>query len=115
MTMIGIQRRLSTPYHAQSNGMVERFNGSLKRMLQKLCTDKPENWNEMLPAVLFAYREVPNATTGYPPLMLMYGRRVRGPADMIAEQCMGKRDTLIEATFVRDYARKITPGNYRVN
>ncbi|GFO36138.1 gypsy retrotransposon integrase-like protein 1 [Plakobranchus ocellatus] len=28
VTMMGIQRRLSTPYHAQSNGMVERFNGS---------------------------------------------------------------------------------------
>ncbi|GFR74899.1 hypothetical protein ElyMa_000441300 [Elysia marginata] len=107
MTMMGIQRRLSTPYHAQSNGMVERFNGSLKRMLQKLCTDKPENWDKMLPAVLFAYREVPNATTGYPPFTLMYGRRVRRPADMTAEQCMGKQDTLTEATFVHKYARKL--------
>ncbi|KAK3758007.1 hypothetical protein RRG08_058314 [Elysia crispata] len=27
MEMMGIERRLSTSYHAQSNGMVERFNG----------------------------------------------------------------------------------------
>ncbi|GFO24642.1 gypsy retrotransposon integrase 1 [Plakobranchus ocellatus] len=63
MTMMGIQRRLSTPYHAQLNGMVERFNGSLKTMLRKLCTEKPQTWDKMIPAVLFAYREIPNVTT----------------------------------------------------
>ncbi|GFN82032.1 gypsy retrotransposon integrase-like protein 1 [Plakobranchus ocellatus] len=107
MTMMGIQRRLSTPYHAQSNGMVERFNGSLKTMLRKLCTEKPQTWDKMIPAVLFAYREIPNVTTGYPPFMLMYGRRVRGPADMIADQYIGQQNTLKEAAFVHEYAKNL--------
>ncbi|GFO36843.1 Zinc finger protein [Plakobranchus ocellatus] len=107
MTMMGIQRRLSAPYHAQSNGMVERFNGSLKTMLRKLCAEKPQTWDKMIPAVLFAYRENPNVTTGYPPFMLMYGRRVRGPADMIADQYIGQQNTLKEAAFVHEYAKNL--------
>ncbi|GFO36836.1 Pol polyprotein [Plakobranchus ocellatus] len=107
MTMMGIQRRLSTPYHAQSNGMVERFNGSLKTMLRKLCAEKPQTWDKMIPAVLFAYREIPNVTTGYPHFMLMYGRRVRGPADMIADQYIGQQNTLKEAAFVHEYAKNL--------
>ena len=74
MEMMGIERKLSTPYHAQSNGMVERFNGTLKNMLQKLTVDKPNSWDKLIPAVLFAFREIPNTTTGYPPFTLMYGR-----------------------------------------
>ena len=73
MEMMGIERKLSTPYHAQSNGMVERFNGTLKNMLQKLTVDKPNSWDKLIPAVLFAFREIPNTTTGYPPFTLMYG------------------------------------------
>ncbi|KAK3800900.1 hypothetical protein RRG08_051135 [Elysia crispata] len=55
MEMMGIERRLSTPYHAQSNVMVERFNGTLKNMLHKLTADKPHTWDELIPAVLFTF------------------------------------------------------------
>ena len=55
MEIIGIERRLSTPYHAQSNGMVERFNGTLKNMLHKLTADKPHTQDELIPAVLFTF------------------------------------------------------------
>ncbi|GFO11815.1 polyprotein [Plakobranchus ocellatus] len=90
-----------------SNGMVERFNGSLKTMLRKLCTEKPQTWDKMIPAVLFAYREIPNVTAGYPPFMLMYGRRIRGPADMIADQYIGQQNTLKEAAFVHEYTKNL--------
>ncbi|GFO11336.1 reverse transcriptase-like protein [Plakobranchus ocellatus] len=68
---------------------------------------KPQTWDKMIPAVLFAYREIPNVTTGYPPFMLMYGRRVRGPADMIADQYIGQQNTLKEAAFVHECTRNL--------
>lgn len=74
---IKIQR--SSIYHPQSNGMVERFNGTLKQMLMKVSNEEPENWDRFLPAILFAYREVPNETTSFSPYELMFGRKVRGP------------------------------------
>ena len=105
--MMGIERKLSTPYHAQSNGMVDRFNGTLKNMLQKLTVDKPNSWDKLIPAVLFAFREIPNTTTGYPPFTLMYGRQVRGPADIIADICSGSDNIVEEYTFVHDYANQL--------
>ncbi|GFO22268.1 pro-pol polyprotein [Plakobranchus ocellatus] len=37
----------------------------------------------------------------------MYGRRVRGPADMIADQYIGQQNTLKEAAFVHEYAKNL--------
>ncbi|KAK3751187.1 hypothetical protein RRG08_023944 [Elysia crispata] len=95
MEMMGIERRLSKPYHTQSNGIVERFNGTLKNMFHKLTTDKPLTWDKLISAVLFAFREIPNTATGYPPFTLMYGKQVRGPADIIADICSGT-DNIVE-------------------
>ncbi|KAK3779692.1 hypothetical protein RRG08_013647 [Elysia crispata] len=107
MEMMGIERRLSTPYHAQSNRMMERFNGTLKNRLHKLTADKPHTWDKLIPAVLFAFREIPYTTTGYPPFTLMYGRQVRGPADIIADICSGTDNIVEEYTFVHDYANRL--------
>ena len=37
----------------------------------------------MLPNLLFAYQEVPQASTGCSPFELLYGRAVNGPLDML--------------------------------
>ncbi|KAK3795144.1 hypothetical protein RRG08_028345 [Elysia crispata] len=107
MEMTGIERRMSTPYHAQSNGVVERFNGTLKNMLHKLTADKPHTWDKLIPAVLFAFREIPKLTTDYPPFTLMYGRQVRGPAGIFADICSGTDNIVEECTFVHDYANRL--------
>ena len=51
--------------------------------------------------------EIPNTTTGYPPFTLMYGRQVRGPADIIADSCSGSDNIVEEYTFVHDYANQL--------
>lgn len=35
--------------------------------------------------LLFAYREVPQASTGFSPFQLMYGHDVRGPLSLLKE------------------------------
>ena len=66
----------TSPYHPQTDGLVERFNGTLKSMLRKTAVEG-KNWDKLLPYLLFAYREVPQASTGFSPFELMYGRRER--------------------------------------
>ncbi|CAC5417984.1 unnamed protein product [Mytilus coruscus] len=39
----------------------------------------PQTWDEYIPYLLFAYREVPNESTGFSPFELLYGRHIRGP------------------------------------
>ena len=73
------------PFHAQCNGLCERFNGTLKQMLRRLCGDKPKDWDRYIPALLFAYREVPQESLGYSPFELLYGRSVRGPIQILKE------------------------------
>ena len=73
--------------------MVERFNQTLKAMLRKYVSDTGDNWDQWLPYLLFAYREVPQASTGYSPFELLYGRQVRGPLDILREAWMGESET----------------------
>ncbi|KAM8898345.1 uncharacterized protein AB9W97_009289 isoform 3-T3 [Spinachia spinachia] len=67
----------------QTDGLVERFNQTLKRMLKKVMEIDGKNWAHLLPYVLFGVREVPHASTGFPPLELLYGRRLLD----IAKEC----------------------------
>ena len=55
----------TTPYHPQTDVLVEHFNKILKSLLQKVTTDTCKDWDKLLPYLLFAYREVPQATTGF--------------------------------------------------
>ena len=75
----------TSPYHPQTDGLVERFNQTLKAMLRKTATDEGKDWDKLLPYLLFAYREVPQASTGFSPFELLYGWQVRGPLDILKE------------------------------
>ena len=75
----------TTPYHPQTDGLVERFNHTLKAMLKKTANKEGKDWDELLPYLLFAYREVPQASTGFSPFELLYGRTVRGPLNVLKE------------------------------
>lgn len=88
--LLAIKKLRTTPYHPMCNGLVERFNGVLKTMLKKYVSSQPSQWDAYLPYLLFAYREVPQASTGFSPFELLYGRKVRGPLDLIYESWTGE-------------------------
>ncbi|KAK7106818.1 hypothetical protein V1264_018032 [Littorina saxatilis] len=83
--LLSLEQHFTTPYHAQCNGLVERFNGTLKTMLKKLAQEKPRTWDRYIPALLFAYREVPQESLGFSPFELLYGRQVRGPMAILRQ------------------------------
>ena len=64
---LGISRIKTSAYHPEANGLVERFNGTLKVMLKKFVRGQVTHWDKYLPYLLFAYREVPCESTGYSP------------------------------------------------
>jgi len=83
--LLSIQHITSTPYHLQANGLVEKFNGTLKSMIKKLCLERPTDWDRYLEPALFAYREVKQDSLGFSPFELLYGRSVRGPMAILRE------------------------------
>ena len=83
--MLHVQPIRTTPYHPQTDGLVERFNQTLKSMLRKATDKEGKDWDTLLPYLLFAYREVPHTSTGFSPFELLYGRQVRGPLDILSK------------------------------
>ncbi|KAJ1199297.1 hypothetical protein NDU88_003134 [Pleurodeles waltl] len=81
----GVTYKFTTPYHPQSNGLVERFNRTLKGMIQGLSEPLRRKWDVLLPCLLFAYREVPQKGLGFSPFELIYGHPVRGPLSLVKE------------------------------
>ena len=55
----------------------------LKSMIRKFVQEDARNWHQWLDPLLFAVREVPQASTDFSPFELLYGRRPRGVLDLI--------------------------------
>ncbi|KAG1164301.1 hypothetical protein G6F36_013791 [Rhizopus arrhizus] len=77
-----IIHKTTTPYNPQSNGLIERFNKTLGQILQRRSDDEKKDWDQYLPAALFAYRSMKQATTKQSPFYLTYGYEPKTPFDM---------------------------------
>ena len=83
--LLSIRRLTLSPYHPVCNRLVEKFNGMLKMMLKRLCSKQPRQWHRYINPLLFAYRGVPQESTGFAPFELLYGRTVREPMNILKE------------------------------
>lgn len=88
--MLGVRSVKTSTYHPQTDGMVERFNGTLKAGIRKFLLDQGGHWNKALPYILFAYRETPHTSTSFSPFELALGRTPKGPLDILRKQWTGK-------------------------
>ena len=88
--LLSIRRLTTTPYHPICNGLTEKFNGTLKKMLRRLCIEQPRQWYRYINPLLLEYREVPQAPNGFSRFELLYGRTVRGPITILKELWTGE-------------------------
>lgn len=59
--LLQVKRIHTTLYHPQTDGLVERFNGTLKMMLRKFVSRSQKDWDKCLPHLLFAYQQQKSA------------------------------------------------------
>ncbi|XP_077948925.1 uncharacterized protein LOC144382966 isoform X6 [Gasterosteus aculeatus] len=83
--LLKIKQLRTSVYHPQTDGLVERFNKTLKSMLRKAVGEDGRNWDHLLPYLLFAVREVPQSSTGFSPFELLLSYRPRGLLDIAKE------------------------------
>ena len=83
--LLKITHLRTSVYHPQTDGLVERFNKTLKGMLRKVVAQDGKDWDCLLPYLMFSVREVPQASTGFSPFELVYGRHPRGLLDIAKE------------------------------
>ena len=108
-----VKKIRTSVYHPQTDGLVERFNQTLKKMLKKLTAADGKDWDQLIPYVLFAIREVPQASTGFSPFELLYGRRPRGLLDIAKEawesQPSPHRSLIEHIDHLQERAKKVWP------
>ena len=75
--LLEIKKTRTTPYHLASNGLVERFNRTLAKMIKGFVGDHQDNWDEHVLLLTAAYCSTAHPATCFTPNMLMLGREVR--------------------------------------
>ena len=70
----GIKRVLTSAYHPQANGMVERGHRPIVDALAKMGEGRGEDWVTHLPAVLWADRSTTKSTTNSTPYHMVCGQ-----------------------------------------
>ena len=104
--LLSIKGLTSTPYHPICNGLVERWNITLKSLLKSLCQDQPKQCHRLISPVLFAYREDPQESAGFSPFLLLYGHSVKGP-QMILKELWTKEMNIPEVKSSYEYVTEL--------
>ena len=78
---LGIEKTRTTPYHPESDGMVERFMRTLKDVVSKFIDTQGSDWDLKVRAAAMAYNSSKHETTRYTPYYLVHGQEARLPAD----------------------------------
>ncbi len=96
---------MSTSYHPQTNGLVERFNQILCEKLAKMA-EEMTMWDEFIDLALMTYHITKHATTGVIPFLLVYGRKAVLPIDEPYDLCIRDRMMQIveEVPHIREEA-----------
>uniref|UniRef100_A0A669BG86 Gypsy retrotransposon integrase-like protein 1 n=1 Tax=Oreochromis niloticus TaxID=8128 RepID=A0A669BG86_ORENI len=84
VSALGSVHRLTTAYHPQTNA-TERVNRTLKTAIRAYVGDKHTSWDKFLPQICFALRTAPHDSTGMTPAMMLYGRELDTPLDLITQ------------------------------
>lgn len=81
--LLQINKSRTSPYHPQSDGLIERFNRTLLSMLSLFVDNNQTNWDKLLPYVMMAYRSSLHASTGFTPYKVLFGQEMVLPVDIM--------------------------------
>jgi transposase InsO family protein len=82
LSKLGIEHRVSTAYHPQTNGQVEMSNRQLKSILNKTIEKGGKDWSKKLDRALWAYRTAFKTPIGMTPYQFVYLKACHLPVEL---------------------------------
>ena len=84
--MLGINWKMSTAFHPQTDGQTERVNQDIQKYLRMFAIKKGADWLEWLLAAEFNYNNTPHCSTGKSPFAINH---MYVPKTLVAKQREG--------------------------
>jgi hypothetical protein len=79
---LGIEHRVSTAYHPQTNGQAKTSNRQLKSILNKTIEKGGKDWSKKLDGALWAYRTAFKTPIGMTSYQFVYGKACHLPVEL---------------------------------
>jgi transposase InsO family protein len=122
----GVQLKMSTAFHPQTDGQSEAVNKTIAMYLRCPTGDRPRDWLDWLPWAEFCYNTAYHSTLRTSPFTVVYGRAppelppyVPGRAQTAAvDGLLADRDEFLEEVRTRllqaqEHARRFYDANHR--
>ncbi|VDI29490.1 Hypothetical predicted protein [Mytilus galloprovincialis] len=105
--LLQIAETRTTPYHPSSNGQVERYNRTILQTIRCFIKSKQHNWDLFLQQLVGAVRATRNSQTGFSANMMMLGREVFQPIDVILSTSNWNADRKEVPQYIKDLVENL--------
>lgn len=97
-----VQSLFTSAEHPQTNGKVERLNGTLKQIISTCADVFGQNWADALPFATFAYNTSRSPVSGFSPFFLLYGFEAAQPGDGLSDNLDGDVDSVSQQAYANE-------------
>lgn len=105
--ILGVRLKLSTAYHAQTDGQTEIVNQHIVNRLRPFVSRYQDNWADLLPLIDFAAAALPSESTGASPFLIDCGYEPRTSFDWTPVGASASQDERVNRQRAQDTAKKM--------
>jgi len=111
MALLGTAHSLTTAYHPQANGLVERFHRQLKGSLMARCA-ATDSWYSDLPLVMLGLRAAVKEDLGCSAADIVYGESIRLPGASLTSGAADRGSAVASEEYVSALRRSMADRVY---
>ena len=99
-----VKKATATSYHSQTSGLVERFNGTVIRILKRYVYETQDKWDASLPYATYAYNTTVQRTNEFSPYEIIFGKKA---SNLFLEQLENKSENDTVNDYIAQTKRQI--------